>query len=154
MPVPAHETDPLAGWYAASLSSAVTMWARELRVCCLHLPRVKPLRNIYKWECVEGKVKNREKCRKVFSGSRWAGKKKKKKSSVREMRQRRLWSFSLPARRAAAVWGFHCEAEKCCWWWVCFPRLGAAAHEDTWAHTRGNVLPSLEAWDGAHYALL
>lgn len=38
-------------------------------------------------------------------------------------------------------------------WKVCFSRLGAAAHEDTWAHKQDSALPSLEAWNSAHYLI-
>lgn len=145
LPVPACATDPLAGWCADSPSSAVTMRARELCVCCLHLPPSQISQEHQQGRvCVQGKMKKREKC-----SLNHVGLGKKKKSSVQEMRQRRLWRFSPPPRRAAAVWGFHCEAEKCCWRQVCFPGLRAAAHEDTRAHKQGNMLPSLEAWDSA-----
>lgn len=62
--------------------------------------------------------------------------KKKKKLKCAGNEAEAAVELSPPPRLAVAVWGFHCEAEKCRWWQpsekcVSHARLGAAAHKGT-----------------------
>lgn len=148
-------------------ASASTMRPRKLLVFCLLLPWSHPLGNVNKQERAKGSpcisksvcARESEEKGKVQESAQWIGLglKKKKKSQVCGKWGRGGCGALSSSETGGCCLRFPLWGREvllmATFWKVCFPRLGAAAHENTWAHKQGGALPSLEAWNRAHYLI-